>query len=76
MKHPHAEHALIDGVGSIKPRAKPSHYPFRRSSTNTVTTNLTGSVPLVTGATSGIANATALLAQPSAHVLMGDRLAS
>ena len=68
MKHPHAEHALTDGVGSIKPRAKPSHHPFRRSSTNAVTPNLTRSVALITGATSGIGNATALsLAQPRFH---------
>ena len=42
-----------------------------------MTTNLTGSVALITGATSGIGNATAvLLAQPSARVLVGGRLAS
>ena len=42
-----------------------------------MTTNLTGSVAPITGTTSGIGNATAVsLAQPSAHGLVGGRLAS
>ena len=41
-----------------------------------MTTNLTGSVALITGATSGIGNATAVLsAQSSAAVVVGGRLA-